>query len=307
MASTPAPEPPTSETTPSAYHPLFSSPDADLVLCSKDNTLFRVSSETLSRTSVWFRTMLSLPQSSSSSTSETIAVDEDADVLSGLLSIVSGMELPQSSEPSDVDILERILNAADKYEMPMAISALRLAFFSSFLDAPSPVRLYGIACRMSWEKEAKHASTRTLTLDLFAPSTLPELLALEPTHRDKLIALHRQRREQFLAAIDNSGTFYANLRVTPCNRNDGVNRCSTVLEHGAWFAFKYALVKRLECAPVGEAFDEGFYQMRELWDLRMAHCVMCKRIVYNMPNTLENLQKIVRELPKSVEVSCSQT
>ena len=58
---------------------------------------------------------------------------------------------------------------------------------------------------------------------------------------------------------------------------------------GAWFAFKYALARRLERLPVGAGeFEEAFYSIREGWDLRMVHCGVYMRIVYNMPYTLEN-------------------
>lgn len=225
---------------------------------------------------------------------------------SGLLARAASTNCHSScfQRSTDVDFLQSVLYAAEKYEMPAALAALRLALFSPFLSpAPSPLRLYGIAWRMSWEREAQHAAARTLALDLLAPDVLPELVRLEPAPRERLVALHRARRDALWAGLDDPTAFYANLRVTACNRNDGQSRCAAVLDHGAWFAFKYALARRLEGQPVGvDGFDEGFYQMREFWDLRMAHCVVCKRIVYNMPNTLENLQKIVRELPKTVEV-----
>ena len=284
-------------------HPLFlsSSSNAEIMLRSKDNVLFCVSAETLSRASAWFRTMLTLPQTSVEPTKEAIPMDENGDVIAGLLSIVSGMDFP---ELNNIDRLDAILKAADKYEMPLAITTLRIALGSPFLSA-SPLRLYGIACRMSWAKEAKLASSRTLTLDLLSADVMSELVTLEPAPRARLLALHRRRRDALAEGLDDTTIFYANVRGTPCNRNDGVNRCTAPLDHGAWAAFKYAFIRRAERGLVGAELDADFYRMRELWDLRMAHCVACKRIVYNMPNTLENLQKLVKELPKSVEVSGS--
>ncbi|TBU64994.1 hypothetical protein BD310DRAFT_913823 [Dichomitus squalens] len=300
MAHTSDRERPPSPIMQPAFHPL-SSASAEITLRSKDELFYSVSAETLSRTSAWFRTMLSLPQTSAESTKEATPMDENGDLIASLLSIVSGTDLP---DLGNIDKLEAILQAADKYEMPLAIATLRMALFSPFLHA-SPIRLYEIACRMSWEREAKLASSRTLTLDLFAPEVMSELVALEPAHRDKLLALHRRRRDALAESLDNTTIFYANLRGTPCNRNDGVNRCTAPLDHGAWSAFKYAFIRRVERGLVGEELDGDFYRMRELWDLRMAHCHVCKRIVYNMPNTLENLQKIVKELPKSIEWSRS--
>ncbi|KAI1797812.1 hypothetical protein LXA43DRAFT_268425 [Ganoderma leucocontextum] len=252
MAHTPDHEHLIIDSTPSALHPMFSSSSAEIVLRSKDDVLFHVSSETLSRSSPWFRTMFGLPQTSPSQ--DAILMGENADVIKGLLSVVGGMDPPNLD---NVDLIEAILLAADKYEMPLAISTMRTALFSPFLHA-SPIRLYGIACRMSWEKEAKLASSRTLTLDLLSPEVMVELVALEPKHRDKLIALHRRRRDTLADGLDDTTVFYANLRGAPSTQNIPLSHCMAPLDHGAWFAFKYAFIKRADRGGVGEELDVDF-------------------------------------------------
>ena len=156
-------------------------------------------------------------------------MDESAAVIAGLLSIAEGLEPPKALD--DIDYLERILWAADKYEMPAAISTIHLALFSSLLDA-SPIRLYGIACRMSWEAEAKQASTRTLTLDLFSPAVMSELASLVPAHREKLLALHRRRRDAFLKGLDDKVAFYANDGTSVCNEDEDT-QCTALNSHRA--------------------------------------------------------------------------
>ena len=214
-----------------------------------------------------------------------------------------GLELsPLFNDDDDsVNYLERVLGAADKYEMPAAIATMRLALFSP-LRAVSPVRLYGIACRMSWEKEAKYASTRTLTLDLLAPATMSELVAVEPRHRESLVALHRRRKDMFLESLENNTLFSANLLTTKCR----LGTCQSTIVHGAWFAFKYAVVKRVErCGvpPPGQGFGSTFYQLPEVQKLHQARCPGCSRELYNATVVLKNVEEIVKALPDSIEVS----
>ncbi|KAI0639332.1 hypothetical protein C8Q77DRAFT_53865 [Trametes polyzona] len=286
-------------------HPAFSSPNADIVLRSKDDTLFRISSETLSRTSAWFRSMLSLPQGSSPPPqAETIAVDESTAVLAALLSIVSGIELP-TAELGDADFLQSLLAAAEKYEMPMAVSVLRLALFSPFLEV-SPVRLFGLASRMTWEREAAHAAQQALTLDLLAPETLPELVRLEPAHQARLLGLHRARREAFLAALDDPALFDGILHGVQDNGggpDDGAELCHNPLDHSSWHALKYALLKQFERAPPGTDLSSAVYRMPEVGAMYGARCGKCGQANYLMQNLLDNLSNLVRDLPRTLETS----
>ncbi|KAI0662751.1 hypothetical protein C8Q70DRAFT_893470, partial [Cubamyces menziesii] len=281
------------------YHPAFSSPNADVVLLSVDSVRFRVPSELLSRSSAWFRTMLSLPQGPGMDRTEAIPVDEPSDVLADVLSIVNGSDLPALDQ---VDRLETLLAVADKYEMSMVTAVVRMALSSRLLDV-SPIRLYGIACRMSWKREAMEASSRTLTTSLLSPAAQVELAALEPSQRDKLLDLHRRRREELFVALDNETTFYANVRAGPCNTGDANSTCTTPLDHSNWWALKYALLKRWDERPIGEELDESFYRMPEVWDMSAAKCLKCERKIYGMASTIENVNAAIRKLPRTVQVS----
>ncbi|KAI8995560.1 hypothetical protein BD414DRAFT_245215 [Trametes punicea] len=205
---------------------LFS--NADVTLRSSDGVLFRVSSDGLCRASAWFQTKFTLPQSASSDRTEPIPVDEPANILADVLAIINGSELPALD---NADHLEALPAVADKYEMSMALSVIRMALFSRLLDA-SPMRLYSIACRTSWEKEAMEASSRTLGMDLLAPAAQSELAALEPTHHNKLLNLHQRRQEQFLSGLDDEATFYANIRGGQCNPAVANSPCIASLSPG---------------------------------------------------------------------------
>ncbi|KAI0778111.1 hypothetical protein BD413DRAFT_448452, partial [Trametes elegans] len=283
-------------------HPDFCSTNTDVVLRAADGTHFRTSSELLCRTSTWFRTMFTLPQHPDTDRTEPIPVNESSKVLSDLLNIVNGTVLPSLD---NIDHVESLLAVADKYEMPMAMSVIRLALSSRHLDA-SPIHLYGIACRMSWEKEAKEASSRTLTTNLFSAAAQTELAALEPSHRNKLLDLHRHRREQLFAGLGDEAAFYANVRAGPCNTSDPNNSCTAPLDHSNWWALKFALLKRWDEAPLDRELDEAFYRLPEVWDMSAAKCLKCERKIYGMPSTIENMGAVVRALPRSVEVSTAR-
>ncbi|KAM5535397.1 hypothetical protein V8D89_010919, partial [Ganoderma adspersum] len=174
-------------------HPVFAAafPTADVVLVSKDDVLFPISSTTLSRTSSWFRAMFTLPQDTEqASRAEPIAVSESSQVLGQLLSMISGISLP----PLDnIDDLEPLVYAAEKYEMAMASAVLRFAL--GRLIPSSPITVYGIACRMTWEDEAKAAVSRTLEMDIMSEDNAVVLGRLEATHLIKLLLLHERRRK----------------------------------------------------------------------------------------------------------------
>ena len=98
------------------FHPLFASLDADVILGAKDETIFfRVHSYTLKTTSGWFRQMFTLPQKTPPTRKDVINLDEDADTLEALLRMICGLPVLRLES---FDIVEAILYAAEKYDMP---------------------------------------------------------------------------------------------------------------------------------------------------------------------------------------------
>ena len=285
-------------------HPVFVGlfPDADVTLLSKDNILFPMSSETLRRTSGWFRTMFSLPQNAQrdkSGASEPISMTESSSVLAGLLSLASGIALPPLN---DIDFVDALLFAADKYDMPLPVSLIRVTL-PPLLDT-SPIRAYGLACRMSWETEAKAAATRTLGIDIMSPENMVHLSTLEPSHLMKLLSLHDRRRREAIDALEGNGVFGANVRGVRCAgiKDDGT-ACDELRDPTAWWALKLAWNKEpWRFLALGESTFIQPSSIPELEALLDDRCKRCSRVYYSRASTLENLRNVAAALPQTIDV-----
>ncbi|OSD03505.1 hypothetical protein PYCCODRAFT_1466882 [Trametes coccinea BRFM310] len=283
-------------TTPTV-HPRFSFPDADVTLRSSDDVLFRISSSDLRRTSEFFRAMYTLPQRPDTATAqEKLQMSEPAQVLADMLSMIDGGELPA-------------LDNAEKYEMPFVTSVCRLAMSSPKLRRSSkPIRSYGIACRMSWEEEAKMASTDTLDMDMDGLwSETQQLGDLARPHLDALRDLHMRRKATFLASLDDRQIFPARLVGGSCPRCHPPN--TPKLGHRGWWALKYALAKRWDTQPPGRHYRGvgDFLELAKLWDLSESKCAHCSMPLYpEFRLIMQRLQSIIYALPKEIEVSSSE-
>ncbi|THH02906.1 hypothetical protein EW026_g43 [Hermanssonia centrifuga] len=278
-------------------HPAYADASADIVLCSCDQVLFRVHSITLTLASGWFRTLLSLPQGpppyKQALTPEILHVAEPADVIAGLLCMSSGQELPKLDS---FEYVVELLHAAEKYDMPGALSIIRLAVTSPPLLDSHPIRIYGIACQWGWFEEARLASLKTLGLDLFSPGTAKDLSSIDSPYLTKLMALHRQRRDVLQSGLDSPSEFYANGYPGRC-----VN-CQREVIHSAWFQMKYAWLAAIEKRP-DEIATGGIMLRRELQELLEAACQHCHRKLYNAEGTIGKLRAVLDRLPTVVEVS----
>lgn len=77
------------------------------------------------------------------------------DTLELLLRMVSGLPL---LPVDNYDVIDKILYAAEKYDMPGPMSIIRLLIMTPpLLD--QPFRLYTVACRYGWEEEASFLSS----------------------------------------------------------------------------------------------------------------------------------------------------
>lgn len=286
-----------------SIHPTFVGlfPDADITLLSKDNFLFPISSETLRRTSGWFRTMFRLPQNAvrpCDNRAEPLSMSECSNVLAGLFSLVSGIALPPLD---DIDFVDSLLFAADKYDMPLPIALIRVTI-PPLLDA-SPIRVYGLACRMAWEAEAKAAATRTLAIDIMSPDNISQLGLLEPPHLVKLLLLHDQRRKQAADALEGVGVFSANMRGVRCGgtRPDG-SACDELRDTTSWWALKLAWHKEpWRFVALGESNFQTS-SVPELDAILDDRCKRCSKAYYSRASTLENLKSIAAALPQTIEV-----
>ncbi|KAF7791921.1 hypothetical protein EIP86_002947 [Pleurotus ostreatoroseus] len=279
-------------------HPSFAADDADIVLCSQDGVHFRTHTLVLRLGSAWFRTLFTLPQAASSPRPDsapppepqTIQMPESAAVLADLLSMISGQPLPLARWTSP-DALVPLLHAAEKYEMPGALSVLRLALAAPALLDAYPLRVYGLAWAHGWRPEARLASARTLALDLLSPAVLSgDARRLDAPALGALLLLHRRRRDALRGALD-APDFYANRVPGRCTH------CQAPVAHAEWFRFKYGWVAAFESAPGGFASLEVL-QSPEVRALLGASCSspLCRKLLYHDEATVNKLRTILKEM-----------
>jgi len=276
-----------------AYHPLFSSPESDTVLGTKDGVLFRVHSFTLKTTSGWFRAMFSLPQRTSVGTPEVLYVDEDAATLEGLLRMVCGLPIPQLHS---YEIIEPLLYAAEKYDMSGPLSIARaLLMTGPFLS--DPLRLYALACRYGWDSEAKRASTQTLALNLHAPEHRLTLRKLGTEALLSLFELHHSRRESLRKCL-NEYPFVKDTGVSTCSN------CHATVNYQTWRELKYVIVLEMDRRPLGDTIlNVGLNDWpaaRACWN---AKCLACERVLYDKKETLKGIKDVIDQLPTTVDAN----
>ncbi|KAH9946682.1 hypothetical protein B0H21DRAFT_742628 [Amylocystis lapponica] len=276
------------------YHPDFDDTSADVVLCTPDHDRFRVHSIMLKLVSGWFRTMFTLPQSAADGSADIVLdVDEPSDVLVGLLTMVNGAGLPSLDS---IDLVEGILNAAEKYDMPGPMSIIRKLIISPPLIS-TPLRVYEIACRLGWIDEAKMASTHTLTMDLCAAEHLDDLSRMHGRDLPRLMSLHRHRRDRLAAGLNNSGIFFANTSPGLCTRS----ACRSEVIHSAWGTMKSAWISGAELHPFGVSLTVDDILERGVITVLDATCAGCSAPLYENSETLHRLKTLIDDLPKSVE------
>jgi len=285
----------------SSFHPFFAF-DADVVLGSKDGVLFRVPSTTLKMTSSWFRALFTLPQGMPASATppaspDTINLDEDARTLEHLLRMVCGLVIP---ELESWDIVEPLLYAAEKYDMPGPLSIVRaLLRTPPFLD--EPLRLFAAACRYGWAAEGRLASTLTLTLNLHAPEYRPALLKLKTHALLALHDLHHARREQFRERIGQPPF------LTDAQMSDAFARCSRCgesVDYVAWRELKYVMILEVDRRPAGDTILSGLEEWpaaRACWAAKCKKGI-CGSAVYDKASTTQAIRGAIEGLSDVIEV-----
>ena len=279
----------------SLFHPLFSSPEADVILGAKNGVLFRVHSYTLKTTSVWFRTMFSLPQQTPSLKSETdvieIHVDEDEHTLESILRMICGLPILGIDS---YDTIDELLFAAEKYDMPGPMSIIRMLVMTRpLLD--QPLRLYGVACRFGWEHEAKFASTQTLTYNIHATEYRPLLQRLGTNAILNLFELHRTRRERLRQRLDDPP--FVTGGISACHA------CGMLIDYHTWRELKYKIILEMDHRPLGDTIIESGLQdwpeSRACWTAKCPNTGCC-RVLYDRAETLRVIKECVAELPSCI-------
>uniref|UniRef100_A0A0W0GEC4 BTB domain-containing protein n=1 Tax=Moniliophthora roreri TaxID=221103 RepID=A0A0W0GEC4_MONRR len=279
------------EAFPSKYHPLFQSPEADIVLRSSDGIYFRLYSYTLRTTSGWFHDMFSLPQcapstsnspylhqneswSGSQSTlasettiaeTEEIPTNETSEVLAIFFLLLAGRPAPKGPlyNWGNFDLIERVLTLAENWDAPGPISHIRAGIISTELLERDPLRVYAIACHFEWEMERQLAAKHTLQLDLFRRGGYSEEESVDGQasytgNQITLASLSSRDLLYLLRLRQHRRDVFRRLLESPARFSAGnsdeffCSRCGvTKLDNQSWRALKDALMLEMDRRPLG--------------------------------------------------------
>ena len=303
--ATPAPPPRTEPMT----HPAFDSPDADVALVSRDLVCFRMHSFTLKTTSGWFRSLFSIPRPPSATSGtdedrelrpalipstadpETIHLDEDSSTLELLFRMISGLPIQPLMS---FDTIDALLFASEKYDMPGPMSLVRIAVLTPPL-AEQPLRLYAAASRCGWTEEAKIASQRTLTMNLWEDENWEMLAKVDVRPALALLKLHRSRRDELRKKLDEH-PFVNAAPATSCSR------CRQPADHHAWRELKYRITMEMESRPLGDTIlDVGLSEWPEAkacWETKCQNAE-CAMVQYDKIESVRLIRERIDSLPKT--------
>ena len=156
-------------------HP-FNDPNADVILRSSDKEPvdFRVYKLLLSLASPFFSELFSLPQSSTPSISDEcqnpggslplpiVQMTEDRVTLRLLLSLCFPVSVSKISHFSSLQEIQKVIEAAFKLEMEGLQMYLRTELIALRFIESQPLRVFAIAYRYGWDREARMAARYTL-------------------------------------------------------------------------------------------------------------------------------------------------
>ncbi|KAK0467588.1 hypothetical protein IW261DRAFT_1680064 [Armillaria novae-zelandiae] len=264
-----------------AYHPVFNAPDADAILSSLDNTLYRLPSPVLRRTTAFFTS----PSFTFDPPSKPIPVHEHDIVLERLLRILSGLAIPSWRTFDD---LEGVLGLAEMWGAKGAVDVVRASITASvFLR--EPLRVYAIATRFGWEEEAELASKHTLSLSLYKEQHQQALRRIPTCALVKLFKFHQKRRDAFRSGMAGEG------------REGRCGGYREVVGGAGWAALVWRMFWEMDVWPSGE----GLCSLEvEEWDEMERclgeRCAGCGRAVYEQLEVLERVRKCLDGLPDMV-------
>ncbi|KAG5654172.1 hypothetical protein H0H81_006554 [Sphagnurus paluster] len=143
----------------------FDNPAADIILRSSDKIPvdFRVFKLLLSLASPFFAAAFTLPQPEADDTiMPVMEMEEDADTLALLLGLCYPVSVCAPPRLRTLRDLRMVMKAAVKFEMDGIQQHLRTLLVEPRFIEQQPLRVYAIACRYGWIKEAREAARNTL-------------------------------------------------------------------------------------------------------------------------------------------------
>ncbi|KAI0692559.1 hypothetical protein BC835DRAFT_1277544 [Cytidiella melzeri] len=269
--------------------PLFSSPHADLVLRSRapQSTDFRVHRCILAASSPFFQDMFSLPQPEHGDDSSVPVVDvsESADILDKLLRFIYPLSNPVLST---LDAVTDVLEAATKYDVTVAVDALRDLLLSPAFVEKEPLRVYAIACRFDLEQEAKVASTHSLAVTVLDSPLSEDLKYITAFQYRQLLDLHRSRA----AAAQELLILHEDVKCMMCNGT----HYGQFIPPRWWKDFEQRARKELSTKPTtGTIFTMAF-----LAESAKAGCERCATSIFEAGWFLDQLKQSIDDLPSTI-------
>ncbi|KAK0467620.1 hypothetical protein IW261DRAFT_1058773 [Armillaria novae-zelandiae] len=263
------------------YHLAFNAPDADAILSSLDNTLYRLPSPVLRRTTTFF----ACPSVTFDPPSKPIPIHEHDAVLERLLRILSGLAI---APWRTFDDLEGVLGLAETWGARGAVDVVR-ASITAPVFLQEPLRVYAIATRFGWGEEAELASKHTLDLSLHEEQHQEALRRIPTRALVKLFKFHRKRRDAFRSGMAAEGE---ERRCAGCGEAVG---------GAGWAALVWRMFWEMDARPSGE----GLCSLEvEEWDEMERclgeRCAGCGRAVYERLEVLERVRKCLDGLPDTV-------
>ncbi|KAJ7318754.1 hypothetical protein DFH08DRAFT_754659 [Mycena albidolilacea] len=288
---------------PPKYHVAFADSDAEIVIASSEETLYRMHAYTLRTTSGLFKTLLSLPPPPGGHSAEPITVHEPDAVVEPLLRLMCGLT---TSPWTSLDQLSAVFALAQNWDAPGPIAHLRPALTSHKFLATGPLRVYTLTSHFGFRPEMQLASTHTLSLNLFDPAHADVLASMPSTAALPLLRLHRRRRDALRDMLDSPERFLAgNGQPFHCSA------CAiTPLENRTWRALKHRILRELDVCASGDTLRDGMWgpggmgtwaEAKACW---AAVCVKpeCAAANYDRVATIKQIRACLEGLSARVEV-----
>ncbi|EJD50666.1 hypothetical protein AURDEDRAFT_160570 [Auricularia subglabra TFB-10046 SS5] len=267
----------------------------DVVLQTPSGTQYRVPSAALARASGFFAALFSSahPDDTSSATSpNVIAVDEDDSTIAPLLSAVTGQPFRFREELKDMGEIVRITQAADKYDMPTVLAVMELMMYAP-VAREHPLRRYALASRHGWDSVRDEVVQELLDVEM----DFVDLPPMDMLHLGRLLRL-RQTRVSTLATILNNpeGEFGAGNSAKCTTGHD--------LTHPTlWESLKTAVLWEMSRRPSGSTVPAIF----QPYSPEASNCPDCARkdgstvSLWATNHTCNRILTIIKELPNKLD------
>ena len=237
--------------------------------------------------------------------SEPIRLSENSEILKMLLDAI----YPSPGLPDDLsyETLRELALTARKYDVPGVLHCVRRAAFSMSLEpGPSCLDRYGLACEFGWEREAKIASSGTLSLNLRCPETVQRLQRLECASVLKLQELHRIRKDELDESLRgfNRPGFWSKIHPRPDRFGFFGNYCpgyKDLFDTTPWILLRYMIRHEMDKCSRGDFLMSGFWLRTELKDLWTLTCRTCQEPLIGSRETFASMvADLIKSLPETI-------